>query len=243
MAKSILWVGRTIGIQRIRIRFRPRRYSIRLTKHGPLNLLPLRCPRPGVESVLRSRRSVQINSFTRWAASRLDRQSWASNSSIKSRPQITPTPISPGIYPSALSVIDPGLGIISGKPINSVYGKPVSFAAKNSSGIGPRKDVSFYVQPSPTPGPVIISSTCATGKADPGNTFTFQVLKDNASRTASLTASGLPYPGLTIDPVSGLISGKVASTSDNALQTFGVALTLTDTLPDGTPPQLNPFCS
>src|SRR5207253_6342565 len=65
-----------------------------------------------------------------------------------------------------------------------------------------------------------ISSTCATGRT--GQPFSFRVLADNATSTGRFTAGGLP-PGLTIDPITGVISG--IPTSDG---NFAVAVGLVD---------------
>ena len=71
-----------------------------------------------------------------------------------------------------------------------------------------------------SPPPVIISSTSATGRT--GSAFTFQVLTSGATSAARVTAKGLP-PGLSVDPVSGIISG--APTADGS---FRVTLTVTE---------------
>src|SRR5439155_897695 len=135
--------------------------------------------------------------------------------------------------PPGLSV-NHELGIISGVPtVHNDNGFPVSLTARNASGTG-MKAVSFFIAaaPSPTPGLIsIISSTCATGRA--GRPFTFQVLTENASSAAQLTASGFPYkegvgPELSIDPVTGLISGTVTLPDRSPPKSFGVALALTD---------------
>lgn len=135
--------------------------------------------------------------------------------------------------PPGLSV-NHELGIISGVPtVHNDNGFPVTLTARNASGTG-MKDVSFFIAaaPSPTPGLIsIISSTCATGRA--GRPFTFQVLTENASSAAQLTASGFPYkegvgPELSIDPVTGLISGTVTLPDRSPPKSFGVALALTD---------------
>ena len=73
---------------------------------------------------------------------------------------------------------------------------------------------------SPASGPVIISVTSATGRT--GSPFTFQVATVGGTSAARLSATGLP-PGLTVDPVTGEISGT--STSDG---TFLVTLTVTE---------------
>ena len=79
----------------------------------------------------------------------------------------------------------------------------------------------------------IISSTCATARAKAGEPFKFQVLTNNASSTAQLAATGLPYeagvgPELTIDPGTGVISGIVPPALDGSAQSFGIQLGLAD---------------
>ena len=111
----------------------------------------------------------------------------------------------------------------------------VTFSATNQSGTG-SKDVSFYIAaaPSSAPGiPGIVSGTCVTARAKAGEPFTFQVLTNNASSTAQLAATGLPYqagvgPELTIDPGTGFISGTVPPTLDGFAQSFGIELGLAD---------------
>lgn len=146
-----------------------------------------------------------------------------------------PTPPST-TFPHGL-IVNHTLGIISGMPtVSNGTGFPVTFKATNASGEIGTKDVNFFITAAaPSLSPSIVGSTCATARA--GQPFTFQVLTENASSAARLTASGLPYeegvgPQLSIDPSTGLISGTVTDTG--SLQSFGVALTLTDTLTDGT---------
>jgi hypothetical protein len=122
-----------------------------------------------------------------------------------------------------------------GIPTAIVQNFIVTFSATNGSGTF-SKDVSFYIGPadSSAPGtPGIVSGTCVTARAKAGEPFTFQVLTNNASSTAQLAATGLPYeagvgPELTIDPGTGIISGIVPPTLDGSAQSFGIQLGLAD---------------
>jgi sugar lactone lactonase YvrE len=68
--------------------------------------------------------------------------------------------------------------------------------------------LTITVQPVPASGPIISSSTSATGRV--GRPFSFQVLTTGGTAAARLSASGLP-PGLSADPVTGIISGSAAA--------------------------------
>ena len=76
------------------------------------------------------------------------------------------------------------------------------------------------VQPAPASGPVITNSTSATGRA--GRRFTFQVTTTGGSPSTRVDASGLPS-GLSIDSVTGLISGTPDAAGSSA-----ITLTVTD---------------
>jgi sugar lactone lactonase YvrE len=96
----------------------------------------------------------------------------------------------------------------------------VGLSSVNSTGITNNSTLTITVQPVPGSGPIITSSTSATGRVD--RLFTFQVETINASSAARLSASGLP-PGLSADPVTGVISGTVTAEGSSA-----VTLTVTD---------------
>jgi hypothetical protein len=113
--------------------------------------------------------------------------------------------------------LDDTLGIISGTPTGSPGTVQVSLSAGNIDGVG-SGGVTSAVQGGP--GPVITSST--TAFAYTGQPFNFQVVTKGASSAARITAAGLPA-GLSIDPVSGRISGTTAATGS-----FLATLTLTD---------------
>ena len=66
--------------------------------------------------------------------------------------------------------------------------------------------LNLVVQPAPTSGPVITSTTSATGRT--GSPFNFQVLTNGGTFEARLSFDSLPA-GLIADPVSGQISGTV----------------------------------
>jgi hypothetical protein len=90
----------------------------------------------------------------------------------------------------------------------------------SSPGFTTYSPLKIRVQPMPASGPVITSGTSATGRV--GRPFSFQVYPTNGSPAARVSATGLP-PGLSIDSVTGIISGS-ATTSGSSL----VKLTVTD---------------
>ena len=76
------------------------------------------------------------------------------------------------------------------------------------------------MRPEPPSGPTITGGTSATSRV--GQPFSFQVYTTNGSAAATVSATGLPQ-GLSLDPVTGIISGS-ATTSGSSL----VTLTVTD---------------
>ena len=76
------------------------------------------------------------------------------------------------------------------------------------------------MQPAPTSGPVIVSSTCATGRT--GRAFSFQLQTSGGSSATHFTVDGLP-PGFNLDPSTGFISGT--PTSDGS---FSLAVSAID---------------
>jgi hypothetical protein len=95
----------------------------------------------------------------------------------------------------------------------------VALSASNAGGTT-TATLTLTLQPAPLSGPVIISSTSATGR--PGFPFSFQVITSGGSAAARLSANGLP-PGLSFDPLTGQIVGTATSEGS-----FAVILTVTD---------------
>ena len=114
--------------------------------------------------------------------------------------------------------LDSTLGIIYGTP-TTAQTVPATVSATNINGTG-TKSISTTIQAAPTSGPVIVSSTSAHYFT--GQPFTFQVVTKGATSAARITATGLPA-GLTLDPVSGKISGIT-----NSVGSFTVNLSVKD---------------
>ena len=127
------------------------------------------------------------------------------------------TSLSVSDLPAGLS-FDPNLAAIVGIP-SEVGTFNVGLSASNANGTT-NATLVLTVQPRPASGPIITSSTAVTGRT--GRRFLFQVVTTGGSPAERISASGLP-PGLTIDPVTGIISGTV--TADGS---FAVTLTVID---------------
>jgi Kelch motif/Putative Ig domain len=148
-----------------------------------------------------------------------------------------PTSYDASPLPPGLS-IDTARGLIYGTPTGTPSETTVTLSASNTDGAA-TQDINFKVLPAipsalfpadAEPSPAIISSKSVTGRLDAA--FSFQVLVKNATESTTLDAAGLP-PGLTLDPVTGLISGTVLSSVDDGdgLVTNQVTLTLDKGLP------------
>ena len=103
-------------------------------------------------------------------------------------------------------IFDPALrAIVGNSTIEGTF--QIGLSATNSSGTT-NATLILTGQPFPAAGPVIISVTSATGRT--GSPFSFQVITSGGSSAARLSATGLP-PGLSIDSVTGEISGTVTT--------------------------------
>ncbi|MGD0089522.1 MAG: putative Ig domain-containing protein, partial [Planctomycetota bacterium] len=130
---------------------------------------------------------------------------------------------------------DPTTGIISGSPApqsNGVY--DILIQASNASGSSLVNTLTLTITPPAPPATVPAITSASTAVAISGTLFQYQATATNTP--TSFSAAGLPA-GLSIDPVSGLISGtpnvavatiyKVALSASNASGTGSARLTIT----------------
>lgn len=110
---------------------------------------------------------------------------------------LSPTSFSAGPLPNGLT-LDPSTGLISGTPVESGYYLVTVFAS-NDNGAGPSVLVEFLIA---SDLPQITSDSVSTSK---GRAFSYQILATN--NAGSYSVDSLP-PGLTLDPATGIISGK-----------------------------------
>jgi hypothetical protein len=130
------------------------------------------------------------------------------------------------LLPATLGVTGLPPGLIFDPALSAIVGTPTAAGtvsatlnATNAAGTT-SATLSLNIQPAPTVGPMIISSTAATGRT--GQPFNFQVLTSGGSADARLSVAGLP-PGFSFDPQTGQIFGTAAADSSTA-----VLLTITD---------------
>src|SRR2546429_8900135 len=99
-----------------------------------------------------------------------------------------PTSYSASGLPAGLS-IDTATGIISGVPTTAVD-STLTLTATNADGTGSAL-TRLTVHAAPPSGPLIISSSSATGRT--GQPVSFREMTKHASRAARFTAGGCPY--------------------------------------------------
>ena len=111
----------------------------------------------------------------------------------------------------------PSLRAITGLPTTAgIF--PVGLSATNSAGTTNRI-LTITVQPAPTPGLVIVSNTCATGRT--GRPFGFQLQTTGGSSSTHFAVDGLP-PGFYLDPATGFISGNPNPDGNFSLTVFAI---------------------
>jgi protocatechuate 3,4-dioxygenase beta subunit len=126
-------------------------------------------------------------------------------------------------FSASLAVPNPPPGLtfdLTFPPLHAIVGTPsaagsfqVELDATNSTETTTRT-LTIDIQPQPALGPFLVSGTGATGRA--GQPFNLHVITTRGTPAARVSASGLPA-GLSIDPVSGLISGIPAAEGSSAV--------------------------
>ena len=127
---------------------------------------------------------------------------------------------------TSLTVSNLPPGLTFSTALSAIVGSPtavgvfqVELAASNAGGTT-TATLTITVSSRPSSGPVILSSSSATGRT--GQPFNLQIIATDKGTAQTITASALPT-GLTIDALTGLISGASASDTSTA-----VTLTVTD---------------
>jgi Carboxypeptidase regulatory-like domain/Putative Ig domain len=128
-------------------------------------------------------------------------------------------------FPASKAVTNLPAGLTFNSQISAIVGIPtvagsfsVGLSASNTSGTA-NVTLSLTVQPAPPSGPVITSSTSATGRSN--KPFSFQVITTGGSPATRVSATDLPS-GLTLDSTTGLISGSATTEASIAVSLTAV---------------------
>jgi Putative Ig domain len=121
---------------------------------------------------------------------------------------------------TSLAVSNPPPGLMFNANLGAIVGIPsaaetfqVGLSATNVAGTT-TATLTITVQPAPTSGPIIVSSTSATGRT--GRAFNFQLQTSGGSSATRFAVDGLP-PGFSVDPSTGFISGTPTSDGNFSL--------------------------
>jgi hypothetical protein len=121
---------------------------------------------------------------------------------------------------TSLAVTNPPSDLTFDASLAAITGIPraagmfqVGLSATNSFGTTTRM-LTITVQPAPSSGPIIISSTAATART--GRAFSFQLQTSGGSSATHYAVAGLP-PGFNLDPSTGFISGTPTSDGNFSL--------------------------
>jgi hypothetical protein len=121
-----------------------------------------------------------------------------------------PTSFAASGLPAGLAV-SATTGLISGVPRAAVGSYQATISAINASGTG-SANLAIYLSP---PAPVLRGASIATGTA--GEPFSYQMIASNSPTI--YWAYGLPA-GLSVNPVTGLISGAATSVGQSSVDLF-----------------------
>jgi hypothetical protein len=130
---------------------------------------------------------------------------------------------------TSLDVTNLAPGLTFNQPLGAIVGNPaaagtfqVGLSATNSAGTT-NATLTITVQPVPTSGPVIVNSTCATGRTGRAFSFQLQAIGGSSATLFTVDSPSLPPLGLSLDPPTGFISG--IPTSDGS---FSLAVSAID---------------